>query len=134
MLDNQAEMVSTRLSEARALREKAIELHAEAERAKGEAILEAQRIIEYAQKDAEAILAQGEKDLMQHIEKRKKIVDARIELAENRAIMELKNSASELATSMAATAIDQQLSEQNDQQIIDQTIANLPNLLASLKN
>ncbi len=134
MLDQKGQEVSKRLEEAYILREKAIELHAEAKRAKEEATLEAQKIIEYANKDAETILAQGQADLEQHIQKRKQLVENRIKLAENRAINDLKSSASDLATIMASGVIEQHFNEQDDDNLIDQTIADLPNLFAISKS
>lgn len=134
MLDQKGEEVSKRLEEAHKLREKAVSLHADAKRAKEEAIIEAQKIIEYAHKDAEIILAQGKDDLEQHIQKRKQLIENRIKLAENRAITELKNSASDLATIMASGAIEQHFTAEDDQKLIDQTIAELPNLLQAAKS
>ncbi len=133
-LDQKGQEVSQRLQEAHTLREKAIELHAEAKRTKEEAILEAQKIIEYAHKDAETIVAQGKSDLQQHMEKRKQLVENRIKLAENRAINDLKNTASDLATVMASGVIEQHFTDEDDRDLIDQTIAELPALLQATKN
>jgi len=97
-LDKRGEDIQSRIDEAKALRDQATAMVAEAKRKQKEASEEAQAIVEQAKKDAEAMVAQAKDDLAARIERREALAEARIARAEEEAAAEVRKAAADAAT------------------------------------
>lgn len=129
MLDKRAQLIEERLEEARKLKEEAVEMRAQAERAQHNAIEEAARIIEYAKKDAEKIRELGVTSLEKAIEKKKLVVEQRIHAAQDKALNDIKGQTANIAYQAANKLIDENYTSKDDDTLIDDTIHNLSGLM-----
>ncbi len=129
MLDSRIAEVETALKEASQLKEEALEMRAQAERAQHEAIEESKRLIEYAQKDAELIYKQGQKDLEKAIEKKKTALEQRIKLMEGRALASLRSRTAEISEKALNKLIEDNFTDADDDALIAETIQQLPELI-----
>ncbi len=129
MLDSRIAEVEDALNEASRLKEEAVEMRAQAERAQYEAIEEAKRLIEYAQKDAELIFTQGEQALEKAIEKKKAALEQRIQMMEERTMAALRHQSAALSSQALTQLIDDNFSDEDDDALIADTIKKLPELM-----
>lgn len=97
-LDKRGEDIQARIDEAKALRDQATAMVAEAKRKQKEASEEAEAIVAQAKKDAEAMVAQAKEDLAARIERREALAEARIARAEEEAAAEVRKAAADAAT------------------------------------
>ncbi|MEO0465068.1 MAG: ATP F0F1 synthase subunit B [Pseudomonadota bacterium] len=98
MLDKRSEDIQSRITEAKALRDQATAMVADAKRKQKEATEEASAIVAQAKKDAEAMVAQAKQDLSARIERREALAEARIARAEEEAAAEVRKAAADAAT------------------------------------
>lgn len=100
-LDARAAGIQTQIDEARALREEAARLMADAERKAQEADNAAQDIVKRAKADAKALMAQAKQDLATKVARREAQAEARIARAEAEAASEVRRIAADAATAAA---------------------------------
>ena len=100
-LDNRAEDIQNQINEARALREEAAKLMADAERKAKEADAAAQDIVKRAKADAKTLMAQAKDELEAKVARREAQAEQRIARAESEAADDVRRAAADAATKAA---------------------------------
>jgi F-type H+-transporting ATPase subunit b len=113
------------LDEAKALRDEAEALLAEARKQQAAAHKDAEGIIAHAKIEAGQMVAQAKADADTLIERRHKMAEDKIAAAERMAIADVRAKAATAATAAAAALIAQRHDAQSDKALVDSTIANL---------
>lgn len=101
-LDKRADAINKQLEEAKAMREEAARVMADAEQKAKEADATAAEIVARAKADAETMLANAEADLAAKVERREAQAEARIARAEEDAAAEVRRVAADAATKAAS--------------------------------
>ncbi len=125
-LDTRADQIRTKLEEARKLREDAQALLAEYQRKQRDALSEAEDIIAHAKAEAERIRADAEVALVESIARREKQAMERIASAETEALRQVRNQAVDIAVAAASRLLQDNLSAEKADALVDQTIRDLP--------
>lgn len=128
-LDDRAAKIRAELEEAQKLREEAQRLLAEYQRKQRDALKEAEGIVAHARIEAERTAEQAVRDLEAALERRKRLALEKIALAESKATAEVRNTAVDIAVSAVREILAQQLDAQRKGKLIDEAIADLPQLL-----
>lgn len=100
-LDQRAQGIRKELDDARRLREEAETLLADYRRRQSEADNEAKAIIEQAQREAEALKAETQKNLKETLERRMRAAEDKIARAEAQAVAEVRAAAVDAAVGAA---------------------------------
>ncbi len=124
-LDARAAAIRTQIEEARKLREDAQALLAEYQKKQRDAMAEAEQIIAQAKQAAARLKVEAEQDLINAIERRKQQALDRIAQSEAQALLDVRNTAIDVALNAAETLIRQNLSDQQKQTLADQAITEL---------
>lgn len=125
-LDARASKIRAQIEEARKLREDAQALLAEYQRKQRDAMLEAEKIISQARKEAIRMKADAEKDLENAVARRKHQALERIAQSEAQAILQVRDTAIDLALSAAEKLMQSSLDPAKKQALADKAIAELP--------
>ena len=104
-LDERAEGIQSQIDEARALREEATKLMADAKKKAKEADAAAEDIIKRAKADADAMMVQAKEDLKAKVARREAQAEARIARAEADAAAEVRRVAADAATDAARSIL-----------------------------
>ena len=104
-LDERAEGIQSQIDEARALREEAAKLMAEAKTKAKEADDAAEDIVKRAKADADAMMKQAKADLKAKVARREAQAEARIARAEADAAAEVRRVAADAATTAARSIL-----------------------------
>ena len=104
-LDERAAGIQAQIDEARALREEASKLMADAKKKAKEADAAAEDIIKRAKADADAMMRQAKADLKAKVARREAQAEARIARAESEAAAGVKRIAADAATQAARTIL-----------------------------
>ena len=104
-LDKRAEGIQSQIDEARALREEAAKLMAEAKTKAKEADDAAEDIVKRAKADADAMMKQAKADLKAKVARREAQAEARIARAEADAAAEVRRVAADAATTAARSIL-----------------------------
>lgn len=104
-LDARAEGIQTQIDEARALREEAAKLMADAKKKAKEADAAAEDIVKRAKADANAMMKQAKADLKTKVARREAQAEARIARAETEAAAEVRRVAADAATEAARSIL-----------------------------
>ncbi|MEM9573018.1 MAG: ATP F0F1 synthase subunit B [Pseudomonadota bacterium] len=104
-LDKRADGIQSQIDEARALREEAAKLMAEAKTKAKEADDAAEDIIKRAKADADAMMKQAKADLKAKVARREAQAEARIARAEADAASEVRRVAADAATTAARSIL-----------------------------
>jgi len=121
-LDDRADAIRRELDEARKLREEASALFAEYQRKHKEVEQSADEIVAQARKEAEAFAAETRQALKDSLEKRSKLAEAKIALAESQAMGEVRAAAVDMAIAAAEKIIGEKLSQKDAERLVDQSI------------
>ncbi|MEO1661849.1 MAG: ATP F0F1 synthase subunit B [Pseudomonadota bacterium] len=105
LLDQRAENIQNQIDEARALREEAAKLMADAKKKAKEADAAADDIIARAKADADAMMKQAQADLKAKVARREAQAEARISRAEADAEAEVRRVAADAATEAARSIL-----------------------------
>ena len=105
LLDQRAEGIQNQIDEARALREEAAKLMADAKKKAKEADAAADDIIARAKADADAMMKQAKADLKAKVARREAQAEARIARAEADAEAEVRRVAADAATQAARSIL-----------------------------
>ena len=105
MLDSRAEGIQSQIDEARALREEAAKLMADAKKKAKEADDAAEDIINRAKADADTMMKQAKADLKAKVARREAQAEARIARAESEAAADVRRVAADAATSAARSIL-----------------------------
>jgi F-type H+-transporting ATPase subunit b len=128
-LDERAARIRAELDEARRLREEAQLLLAQYEQRQRAAAAEAEAIILHAREEAERIAAQSARDLDEALVRRKRLAEERIAQAEQKALVEIRAVAVDVAIGAAREVIQSQIDEERGAALLDAAIAALPQRL-----
>ena len=104
-LDERASGIQNQIDEARALREEASKLMADAKKKAKEADAAAEDIIKRAKADADAMMKQAKEDLKAKVARREAQAEARIARAEADAAAEVRRVAADAATEAARSIL-----------------------------
>lgn len=113
------------LDEARALREEAEAMLAEAKRKQADAHATAQAILAGAQTEASQLVEKARADVATLIDRRGKMAEDKIAAAERVALAEVRAKAATAAAAAAAAIIAEKHDRVSDAALIDRTIASL---------
>ncbi len=124
-LDARADRIRNELDEARRLREEAQALLTEYQKKAREAEEEAKGIIDQARREAEALEKETEIKLKESLERRTKLAEDKIALAEAQAVSEVKSSAIDAAITAAEKVVSKKVSGNKGNDLIDESIKSL---------
>ncbi|PTW62227.1 F-type H+-transporting ATPase subunit b [Breoghania corrubedonensis] len=105
-LDDRADGIRKELEEARRLREEAQALLADYQRKHREAEEEAETIVAEARREAELLTVQTEAALNEMIERRTRLAETKIAMAESQAMAEVKARATDVAVAAAEKILE----------------------------
>jgi F-type H+-transporting ATPase subunit b len=106
-LDKRGERIRSELDEARRLREEAEKILAEYSRKQGEAQREAEAIIAGAKAEAERLASEADAKLQEFVARRTKMAETKIAQAEQQAMADVRNAATDAAISAAEQVLAQ---------------------------
>ncbi len=121
-LDARAARIAKELEEAERLRVEAEKVLADYRRKQGEAVKEAQGIIDLASKEAEILAAEARRSMKEHFDRRMKLADDKIARAETEALREVREAAADAAVAAAQIVIAQQLTPETADKLVKQGI------------
>ncbi len=122
MLDSRAERIREEIDEVRRLREEAQATYAQFERKRREVDAQAQEIIDRAKKDAEQAAEKAKADIEASVERRLKQAEEQIEMAEAKALRDVRNRAVEVAIAAAGEVIAAKMSDKKAGALVDDAI------------
>lgn len=128
-LDSRSAKIKTELDEARQLREDAQRMLGEYQRKQRDALKEAEQIVALARSEAERAAAEAASELEAALKRRQAMALEKIALAESKATAEVRNTAVDVAISAVRQMLAEQLDRQRKAKLIDDAIAELPQLL-----
>ncbi len=124
-LDKRAADIAAELDEARRLREEAQQLLASYQRKQREAMKEAEDIISQAKAEAEQLAKETRANMEAQVERRTKLAEDKISMAETQAVNDVRSAAADVAVSAARRVIAEKVDAGKDAQIIEKSIADL---------
>jgi F-type H+-transporting ATPase subunit b len=122
VLDARAARIAKDLDEAERLRAEAEKVLADYRRKQGEAVKEAQGIIDMASKEAEILAAETRRSMKEHFDRRMKLAEDKIARAEAEALREVRAAAADAAVAAAQIVIAQQLTPETADRLVKQGI------------
>jgi F-type H+-transporting ATPase subunit b len=129
MLDNRAAGIRTQLAEAETLRAEAEQMLRDATAARQAALDEARDIIARGRAEAARVTEAAHADAEIQATRRERMATDRIAAAEKAAIIEVRQTAADIAASAARAVIAETLTEQDDAALVDHAIAGLSSAL-----
>ena len=121
-LDARAARIAKELAEAERLRVEAEKVLADYRRKQGEAVEEAQGIIDLASKEAEILAAETRRSMKEHFDRRMKLAEDKIARAEADALREVREAAADAAVAAAQIVIAQKLTPETADRLVKQGI------------
>jgi len=125
-LDARAARIKAQLDEAQALREEAQQALAQIQRRQRDALQEAEAIIAHAREEAARYAEKAKRDLGAALERRERLAQERIALAERKAVDEVRNAAVDVAIEAARRIIAENLGAAQGSALIERAIEELP--------
>jgi F-type H+-transporting ATPase subunit b len=122
-LDDRAARIAKDINDAAKLRAEAEALLNEYKQKRADAETEAQSIIDQAKREAEAYAAETRSKLSEMVERRTKQAEQKIAQAEQAALKDVRNSATEAAIAAATQLIREGLAGSKSGKLIDESIA-----------
>jgi F-type H+-transporting ATPase subunit b len=122
VLDARAARIAKDLDEAERLRVEAEKVLADYRRKQGEAVKEAQGIIDMASKEAEILAAETRRSMKEHFDRRMKLAEDKIARAEAEALREVRAAAADAAVAAAQIVIAQKLTPETADRLVKQGI------------
>ena len=122
-LDERAGAIQNELDEAKRLREEAQAVLADYERKKIEAEADAQHIIAQAKREAEIYGEEARVKMQEQIERRGRLAEQKIVLAEAAAIKDVRAAAADLAVEAASRVLGAEVTGATASGLIDESIA-----------
>lgn len=129
MLDERAAKIKAELDEAQNLKDDAQKMLGQFQRKQRDALQEAEAIIAHAREEAARFAERSRRELEATIERRQRLAQEKIALAEAKAIAEVRNTAVDIAMGAARQVIAERLGDRQGQALVDQAIAELPQRL-----
>lgn len=125
VLDERSAGIRRELDDARRLREEAQALLADYRRKQREADEEARGIIEQAQREAEALKAETQKNLKESLERRTRAAEEKIARAETQAVAEVRAAAVDAAVAAAERILRAKVTGAEAAGLVEQSIRDL---------
>lgn len=129
VLDNRARLIHTELAEAQRLRNEAETMLAGAQRARTEALNEAEKVLARGRAEATRLAQAAATEAEASAKRRERLALDRIAAAEKAAVTEVRQTAADIATTAAGRVIAEGLGEDVEATILDRAIADLPRAL-----
>ncbi|RCL02036.1 MAG: ATP synthase subunit B [Candidatus Tokpelaia sp. JSC189] len=129
-LDHRAQRIYNELEEARCLREEAQQLLAEYQRKRFEAEKEAKAIIEVAEREANILMVETHKKILEYIEHHDRVAEQKIAQAEIEAVNTVRSTAINLAIVVAEKILSEGINKEETNNHLFQ--ASLNEIRASL--
>lgn len=133
ILEKRVDSIIKRITDAANLKDDAQKLLVEYERKFVNADMEANTILQKAKKEAELLKKESLEKLKNSMNTKEKEAEGRLEAAQSEAVQEISKLASELTIKTVKTAIEQKLNDQNQDELIEQSIRLMANLPGNLK-
>jgi F-type H+-transporting ATPase subunit b len=121
-LDARAAAIAKELDQAKQLRVEAEKVLADYRKKQGDAVKEAQGIIELASKEAEILAAETRRSIKEQFDRRMKLAEDKIARAESDALREVREAAANAAVAAAQTVIAAQLTPETADKLVKQGI------------
>lgn len=121
-LDARAARIARELDEAERLRVEAEKVLADYRRKQGEAVKEAQAIVDLARKEAEILAAETRRSMKEAFERRMKLAEDKIARAESDALREVREAAADAAVAAAQAVIAQKITPETADKLVKQGI------------
>lgn len=122
-LDERADAIQHELDEAKRLREEAQAVLADYERKKIEAEADAEKIIAQAKREAEIYGEEARNKMQEQIERRGRLAEQKIALAEVAAVKDVRAAAADLAVEAASRVLVAEVKGTTASNLIDESIA-----------
>jgi F-type H+-transporting ATPase subunit b len=122
VLDARAAMIAKELAEAKRLREEAAKVLADYKRKQGDAVQEAQDIVNLAAKEAEILTTETRRSMKEYFERRMKLAEDKIARAEAEALREVRAKAADAAIAAAQSLIAKSLTPEVADKLVKQGI------------
>jgi F-type H+-transporting ATPase subunit b len=122
MLDKRSQGIAAEIEEAKALQEEARTLLAEYERKQKDVKEQADRIVAHAREEAQLAADKAQEDLKASIARRIAAAEDQIASAESAAVKEVRDTAIAVAVAAARDVIAEQLSAEDRDRLIDESI------------
>jgi F-type H+-transporting ATPase subunit b len=129
LLDDRAAKIKAELDEAQKLKDDAQKMLGQFQRKQRDALQEAEAIVAHARGDAARLVERAKRDLEAVIDRRQRLAQEKIALAEAKALAEVRNAAVDVAIGAARQVIAERLGDAQGQVLVDQAIAELPQRL-----
>jgi len=129
LLDERAAKIKAELDEAQKLKDDAQKMLGQFQRKQRDALQEAEAIVAHAREDAGRLVERAKRDLEAVIDRRQRLAQEKIALAEAKALAEVSNAAVDVAMGAARQVIAERLGDGQGQALVDQAIAELPQRL-----
>ena len=129
MLDARAAKIKVELDEAQKLKDDAQKTLGQFQRKQRDALQEAEAIVAHAREEAARLAERAKRELEAVIERRQRLAVEKIELAEAKALSEVRSAAVDIAMSAARRVIAERLGDVQGQALVDRAIAELPQRL-----
>jgi F-type H+-transporting ATPase subunit b len=121
-LDARAARIAKELEEAKRLRVEAEKVLADYRQKQGDAVKEAQAIVDLASKEAEILAAETRRSMKEQFDRRMKLAEDKISRAEADALREVREAAADAAVVAAQTVIAAQLTPETADRLVKQGI------------
>jgi F-type H+-transporting ATPase subunit b len=121
-LDARAATIAKELDQAKQLRVEAEKVLADYRKKQGDAVKEAQGIIDLASKEAEILAAETRRSIKEQFDRRMKLAEDKIARAEADALREVREAAANAAVAAAQTVIAAQLTPETADKLVKQGI------------
>jgi F-type H+-transporting ATPase subunit b len=121
-LDARAATIAKELDQAKQLRVEAEKVLADYRKKQGDAVKEAQGIIDLASKEAEILAAETRRSIKEQFDRRMKLAEDKIARAESDALREVREAAANAAVAAAQTVIAAQLTPETADKLVKQGI------------
>lgn len=122
-LDERADAIQHELDEAKRLREEAQAVLADYERKKIEAEADAEKIIAQAKREAEIYGEEARRKMQEQIERRSRLAEQKIAMAEVAAVKDVRSAAADLAVEAATRVLGAEVKGATASGLIDESIA-----------
>ena len=122
-LDERADAIQHELDEAKRLREEAQAVLADYERKKIEAEADAEKIIAQAKREAEIYGEEARRKMQEQIERRSRLAEQKIAMAEVAAVKDVRAAAADLAVEAATRVLGAEVKGATASGLIDESIA-----------
>lgn len=130
ILDRRSADIQAELEEASRLRREAEEFYTNAKKEQDAAKLEAEKMLANSKEVASRLAEKAQKEAEALAQRHQKILEQRLASSEHEAVEAVRREAAAIAIQTAREVIASVLTEEKDRKLVDQAIANVPELLA----